>query len=134
MLTLLIAASAFCLAVTIASFLAMLWDGEPEAEPEVSLPLVSMPFGMQPVPVYEPRPRSPLPIERKLAAQAMMSRFAQRAIPRVSKPRTHEHPCAACNAVALAWHQDSRRGAWIGTCRRCGLARLDVVGEQRLEV
>lgn len=48
-------------------------------------------------------------------------------------PRQHDRTCS-CNGRALVWSRDSsRQDAWIGSCRRCGIPRLDVVAGITLE-
>lgn len=50
-------------------------------------------------------------------------------------PRQHDRPCSSCNGRALIWDRDvTRREAWTGRCRRCGIARLDVLGGMVIEV
>ena len=49
-------------------------------------------------------------------------------------PAQHDRPCS-CNARALVWVKDSHRhDAWTGYCRRCGLARLDVMAGMTVEL
>lgn len=49
-------------------------------------------------------------------------------------PRSWDSACSSCNGRALVWTKDDRRhDAWIGTCRRCGIARVDVVAGVALE-
>ncbi len=49
-------------------------------------------------------------------------------------PRSWDTPCS-CNARVLVWAKDGRRhDAWVASCRRCGLPRLDMRAGETVEL
>jgi hypothetical protein len=67
--------------------------------------------------------------------EPLMSRFRlHEALALNVFPRQADSPCSSCNARVLVWAKDERRhDAWVGSCRRCGIARVDVVAGVPLE-